>query len=488
MNVLVWYKRDLRVGDHPALTLAAGLGAVFPLYIVEPGYWALPDTAARQWDFIAESLTGLRADLAALGAPLVLRVGDACEVLARMCRQNAITRIVSHQETGNAWTYARDRQVADWARATGIDWVELPQSGVIRGHNLRDDRAGHRAEFSRDALLPAPALQAVAGVEPGPIPSARALRLAPDPCPHRQTGGRTQAEAVLNSFLDQRGTTYRRAMSSPLTAERGCSRLSPYLAAGVMSGRMVEQAVTARLATRPGADLSMSLRSFESRLVWRDHFTQKLEDKPEMETHALHRAAGDLPGRMADGARMNAWAQGETGFPFLDACMRYLTASGWLNFRARAMLVSVASYHLWLDWRAFGHILARRFTDYDAGIHWPQIQMQSGMSGIKQLRVYNPVKQGLDQDPNGTFTRRWVPELAAVPDGFLQMPWKWPGAQGVLGRRYPEPIVDLTTAARDAKAQIAGLRNRSGFEAKHGSRALSARPHPSPSGQLCFDL
>ena len=132
MNVLVWFKRDLRVADHPALALAAGLGPVLPLYIVEPDYWRQPDAAARHWAFIAESLAELRAALGALGAPLVVRVGEAVPVLERLCRANGITRIVSHEETGNLWTFARDRAVADWARREGVEWCELPQQGVTR--------------------------------------------------------------------------------------------------------------------------------------------------------------------------------------------------------------------------------------------------------------------------------------------------------------------------------------------------------------------
>ena len=132
MNVLIWFKRDLRIQDHPALALGAALGRVLPLYIVEPDLWAQPDLSARQWDFIAESLGQLRSDLAARGAPLIVRCGPAVEVMARLCRQHQITRILSHEETGNAFTYARDRAMADWAGASGVEWHELPQSGVIR--------------------------------------------------------------------------------------------------------------------------------------------------------------------------------------------------------------------------------------------------------------------------------------------------------------------------------------------------------------------
>ena len=504
MNVLVWFKRDLRIHDHPALVEAASLGAVLPVYIVEPDYWALPDSSARQWDFVADSLVDLRDDLAGIGAPLVVRVGDAVAVLDRLCRANRITAILSHQETGNLWTYARDKRVAGWARAAGIAWTERPQTGVIRRLAGRNGWAGQRDRFMAADMADLPQLRAVAGVEPGVIPQARALRLPEDRCPNRQAGGRAQGVALLDSFLSQRGERYRSSLSSPVTGERACSRLSPHLAWGTLSGREVAQATAVRVAERPGGMWAGSLASFESRLAWRDHFAQKLEDEPQIELRALHRATEGLRPRGGDGARLAAWERGETGVPFLDACLRSLIATGWLNFRARAMVMAVASYQFWLDWRDTGPVLARRFTDYDPGIHWPQVQMQSGVTGINTIRIYNPVKQGLDHDPTGSFTRRWLPELASVPDSFLQQPWKWPGAQGLLGRRYPEPLVDLATAQRAARDAMWGLRRRPGHQAevaevieKHASRAdprfvndrsPKRRPPAAPVDQLAFDL
>ncbi len=467
MNVLVWLKRDLRVHDHPALVLAAGLGPVLPVHVVEPELWSQPDASARQWAFVAESLADLREALAGLGAPLVVRVGEAVQVLAGLCRRHGITRIVSHEETGSLWTYARDRRVGAWARLAGIEWTEVPQSGVVRRLPSRDIWAASRDGFMAAPALPVPALRAVEGVEPGLIPSARALKLAADPCPHRQLGGRTRGVELLDGFLAQRGEPYRVAMSSPLTAERACSRLSPHFAVGTLSIREVVQAVAARAAERPGGRWRGSLSSFQSRLAWRDHFMQKLEDQPSIEVRDLHPLAVQRP-RETDATRLAAWANGETGLPFLDACLRYLRATGWLNFRMRAMVISVASYHLWLDWRATGLHLARMFTDYEPGIHWPQVQMQSGTTGINIPRIYNPVKQGLDQDPSGVFTRRWLPELAGVPDAFLQEPWLWPEARRLLGHRYPEPIIDIASAAREARDLIWTARRSAGFADKAG--------------------
>ena len=507
MLTLLWFKRDLRVQDNPALAIAAEMGQVLPLYIVEPQAWAQPDASARQWAFIAESLADLRADLAALGQPLLIRTGDAVEVLAQMHRRHRFAQILSHEETGNDWSYARDRRVADWVREQGLVWREVPQSGVVRRLKGRDGWAGMRDRFMAQEPATAPAALAPVAPASGEIPGARALGLAEDRCPGRQTGGRRAAEATLSGFLAARGQDYRRAMSSPLSAERACSRLSSYLAFGVLSAREVVQVAARTRAERRGEPgWAASLKSFDARLAWRDHFMQKLEDAPDLEARCLHRTTERLRPRAPDRELLAAWEGAETGIPFVDACLRYLAATGWLNFRMRAMLVSVASHHLWLDWRATGPHLARRFTDYEPGIHWSQMQMQSGTTGINTIRIYNPVKQGLEQDPDGRFTRAWLPELADVPDAFLHEPWRWGGAGRVLGKRYPEPVVDVAAAARTAREAMWSLRKAQGFadEAAAVARKHASRKDRSgrfvndraprrarslkPTGQLTLDL
>jgi deoxyribodipyrimidine photo-lyase len=167
----------------------------------------------------------------------------------------------------------------------------------------------------------------------------------------------------------------------------------------------------------------------------------------------------------------------------------------------RAMLMSFASYHLWLPWRDSGLHLARQFVDYEPGIHWSQVQMQSGTTGINTMRVYNPVKQGMDQDPTGAFVRAHVPELDAVPDAFIHEPWRWPGASTL---RYPPPIVDHAAAAKAARDALYGLRKGSGHKeaareiaTKHGSRKagipmtgrkLKATQKVADASQLTLDL
>ncbi|MCF6445254.1 FAD-binding domain-containing protein [Nereida sp. MMG025] len=492
---VIWFKRDLRVEDNAALA-TAGAGAV-PLYIIEPEYWRLPDTSARQYAFLAEALNGLRDDLGQLGAPLIVRVGDAVDVLDALHATHGLTRLISHEETGNRWTFARDRAVAAWAKGKGIQWLELPNSGVVRRLDNRDGWARHRDAVMRQPQIAPPNLRPH-DLDLGGVPMLRDLGLTDD-CAHRQRGGRAEALSLLGGFLTERGHSYRSAMSSPLAGEWACSRLSPHFAFGTLSIREAVQAGQARAAEVKGTRSSWigSLRSFQSRLAWRDHFIQKLEDEPRIETRALHTAYENLRPKMPDADRLHAWENGETGLPFVDACMRFLHATGWLNFRMRSMVMAVASYHLWLDWRHTGPHLARMFTDYEPGIHWSQVQMQSGTTGMNTIRIYNPVKQGQDQDPDGIFTRRWCPELADVPDRFLQEPWAWEGAARL---RYPAPIVDVKAAAKAAREAVWAVRRGDAFwnEAqqvvkKHASRkkdrGFQRDPIKKPAAeQLKFDL
>lgn len=482
---VVWFKRDLRVADHRPLAMAAVEGPVLPIYIVEPELWIQADASGRQWAFARECLSELTAELGRLGQPLCVEVGEAVEVLRRIHSRCGIAALWSHEETGNGWTYARDRAVAAWARAAGVRWREERQFGVIRRLKSRN---GWAQAWDRDMAAqvtpPPQALAPLDGSWPAQLPTLEDLRLCPDPCPHRQAGGRVAAMDGLDSFLTSRGRDYRREMSSPLTAFEGSSRLSPHLAWGTVSLREVAQATWARQrelrasATPDAVRWRGSMASFSGRQHWHCHFMQKLEDEPRIEFENLHRAYDGLRPDAADPDRLDAWRRGLTGYPFLDACMRALDSHGWLNFRMRAMLVSFASHHLWLPWRQSGLHLARKFVDYEPGIHWPQMQMQSGTTGINTIRIYNPVKQGYDQDPDGRFVRTWVPELATVPDAFIHEPWLWAGASELA---YPRPIVDNSAAMKAARETLHALRRGGAHKAdaqaivaRHGSRRSGA--------------
>lgn len=264
------------------------------------------------------------------------------------------------------------------------------------------------------------------------LPKPPVTRASGEDKPQRQQGGREIALATLSSFLSDRSGFYRGGISSPIQATEASSRLSPYLAWGCLSPREVVQATRTTVAKQraKGMDtkhpLILGLRSFESRLHWRCHFMQKLESEPTLELAHMHKAhigiRDELLNDTESQRRLVAWRNGQTGWPMVDACLAMLKQQGWINFRMQAMLISTASYLLWLHWRQTGLHLAREFVDYEPGIHWPQIQMQSGSTGINTLRIYNPVKQAQDQDPRGQFVRKWLPALNHVPDTWILSP------------------------------------------------------------------
>lgn len=493
---VVWFKRDLRLHDHAALVQAAARGPVLCLYVLEPSLWTQPDAARQHYEFVLESLRELARALKALGGRLHVRTGEVAAVLSELHARTPFGGLFSHEETGNAFTYARDIAVAQWCQANGVAWQEFAQFGVVRRLKNRNLWHSHWTAHTSapQQLCPAPhTLQFQVSPWPAqPVPNATELGLEAFDPPERQRGGRSAALAVLDDFLHDRSRYYRGGISSPLSAPSACSRLSPYLSFGCVSLREVVQATNHKLVQlkEHSAHISKGLEAFLSRLHWHCHFIQKLESEPELEWRNVHRGYDGLREPDWNPAHFAALQAGRTGWPMVDACVAMLRETGWLNFRMRAMLVSVASYPLWLHWHEVGLWLARQFLDYEPGIHWSQLQMQSGTTGINTTRVYNPVKQAQDYDPRGLFVRRWCPALRRVPDSWLLEPWKMPeSVQSACGVRvsadapagvldaWPLPLVELDAATRSAKARLHSLRRtpevRAGKAAiveKHASR------------------
>jgi deoxyribodipyrimidine photo-lyase len=481
-RALVWFKRDLRVHDHAPLSVALAHTDAMGLFVIEPEWLQSPECDASHVDFALACLSELRVALARRGLPLLVRVGSAVHVLGQLHAERGFTHLLSHEETGSGWSYARDLQVAAWCQSTGTRWQEFTQTGVVRRLRSRSGWA-QRWQARMDAPLQIleHGFRAAVPLEQPGLPTLATLGLAPHG-KTLQTAGEKAARRTLKSFLQERGFGYRKSLSSPLSAEDGCSRLSPHLAFGTLSLRTVHQATEVAIASTPERGLAYGLRGFAGRLRWHCHFMQKLEDEPGIEFHNFARVCDGLREDAFNDAHFAAWCEGRTGFPMVDACMRSLVATGWLNFRMRAMLVSFASYHLWLHWRPTGLFLARQFLDFEPGIHWSQMQMQSGTTGINTLRMYSPTKQAQDQDPEGLFIRRWVPELSRVPLPYLATPWKMEEsvqhmAACRIGVDYPQPVVDDRLAMKAAKDRLYGLRQSvqareeaGAVQARHGSR------------------
>ena len=487
-RALIWFKRDLRVADHAPLHAAQSCQSVLAVFIFEPEWLQSLECDASHVDFALRCWHELRVALAQRGMPLLVRVGSAISVLTQLHSEFAFTQLLSHEETGQGWSYQRDLQVAKWCLSKQVHWQEFAQNGVVR--RLRS-RSGWAARWQARMDAPLQLLDVgfspAAGLEQPDLPTLASLGLAT----HQKTlqlAGESAARRTLKSFLNERGYGYRKALSSPLTAESGCSRLSPHLAFGTVSMRAVHQATEIAIAYTPDRDMAYSLRGFAGRLRWHCHFIQKLEDEPQIEFHNFARALDGLRENEFSEPHFVAWCSGRTGYPMVDACMRSLIATGWLNFRMRAMLVSFASYQLWLHWRRPGLFLARQFLDFEPGIHWSQMQMQSGTTGINTLRIYSPTKQARDHDPEGLFIRRWVPELGRVPLQYLAEPWAMDISMQrlagcVIGADYPAPIVDDKSTLKAAKQRLYGLRQSKqareeagAIQTRHGSRKSGLPP------------
>jgi len=487
---IVWFKRDLRIHDNAPLHEAARVGLpIIPLYVVEPDYWRQPFASRRHWNFIHDCLIELLTDCTNLGQPLIVRVGNIVETLNTFNTSHSIKGVYAHEESGNGWTYCRDRKVIEWCKNQSVPLYEYPSNGVVRHLASRDDWSKIRSSrMARSLIVKPQRLVPVTSISLGDIPSKDDPIFGSFVYGITQKGGRRAAIRTLKTFFDERSKNYIYHLSAPGKSEKYCSRLSPHLTWGTLSVREVYQSSKNHrkyFTDEDSKTWKRNLAAFGSRLSWRCHFVQKIEDQPSIEFRCMHPAFEDIRKNEHNEKYYQAWKKGLTGYPFIDACMRNLIYEGWITFRMRAMLMSFASYHLWLDWRKTGHHLAQLFTDYEPGIHYSQLQMQSGVTGINTLRIYNPIKQSQEHDKTGGFIKRWLPELRNVSSAWVHEPSKMNlpmqrKTQCVIGTNYPEPIVNQIQAAKSARAKIEASREIQGYKekAKNIHKKLGSRKRP----------
>ena len=459
---VVWFKRDLRLQDNEAIfnALHSDKRVLF-LYVFENSLIDDPHYSERHWNFIKQSIKDINDDLKQFNTKILTVTSEVIIVFNQLQNYYKIDTVFSHQETGLLITYNRDKDFARYCRNNNINWIENNNNGVLRGLLNREDwfekwdnYMNHQQlkyKFNTDDFINADEIK---NLEKSFSPT----NLSTEKHPYFQVGGSKTAWRYANGFFKERHKTYMFDISKPALSRESSSRLSPYIAWGNVSIRQIYQ----KALTHISKENKRHLGAFISRLRWQAHFIQKFEMEHTMEEASVNKGYHKLKKNISKNYQ-KAWKEGQTGFPLVDASMRCLNQTGYLNFRMRSMLVSFFTHILWQPWQDATHHLSQQFLDFEPGIHFPQLQMQAAETGINNIRIYNPIKNSLEHDTDATFIKKWVPELSNLPLAFIHEPYLMTPLDQqfnnfTLGEDYPNPIVDGKTARKKASNILFNMR------------------------------